>query len=394
MRIRNLLMMVVLFCGMVLPEGVLFGAPYLKQRLQPEIIWGHFCLTLPRGRTGTVNVSRQGKFPLHFQLTAGNGGMANAEYRYSGSQEFVLLSIQNGFSLLNFRALPDENTYVLLLQDRDGKKIHLETGTLSDTMKTCLKRDLQEKIQTEELHGENVRSWQADSFWELLFCRPDECREALNAIFSIYGDPTEMMKDFSGAFTSTLIQREMESRPPQTVHSKSASPIDPVSAHPQMDPEKTEAQIRELLLQLDSDKFSVRRRADEELRGYGIGLFLNLGNISHGELSPEARFRLTRILEYVEKNVKLSRENFLHDVQFWTAKPSAWTAVLEFGTPEQQDLAWEILKENRSRFFSASEKPEEVLDQVFQHETFSALSEETRQAVVHQFKDLIFSVSH
>ena len=103
MRIRNLLMMVVLFCGMVLPEGVLFGAPYLKQRLQPEIIWGHFCLTLPRGRTGTVNVSRQGKFPLHFQLTAGNGGMANAEYRYSGSQESVLLSIQNGFSLLNFR---------------------------------------------------------------------------------------------------------------------------------------------------------------------------------------------------------------------------------------------------------------------------------------------------
>jgi len=385
MRIRNLLMMAVIFCGMIFPEGVLWGAPYLKQRLQPEVIWGRFCLTLPMGRTGTVNVTRQGAFPLHFYLSAGNGRMANAEYRYAGRQEFILISCRNGFSLLNFRADRDENTYVLLLQDRDGKKIHLETGTLTEAMKVCLDRQLQEKIESKELHGENVLSWQADSFWELVFCHPEACREALGRIFSIYAEDAGQMDVLGRKFANALIEWEMRA---QLGEEQQLSVLSPP-----FDPERADVPIRELILQLDSDDFSVRRHADEMLRRYGIGVFMDLGSIESEKLSPEARFRLTHILEHIEKNMKLSQENYLHDVQFWVGRPAAWVGGLAFGTPEQQEQAWRILKRDRFRFFPDPD-PSEFLAGAFQNETFSTLTEEEKKTLIYQFKEFIFSAPH
>ena len=380
MKIRKILSMVLLL-GMLLSEGAVFGAPYLKQRLQPEVIWGRFCLTIPKERSGAVNVTRKGTFPLHFQLTAGNGRLANVEYRYAGRQEFILISCQNGFSLLKFRADLEKNTYVLLLQGRDGKELHLEMGTVSERMIACMSRELDEKIQTEELHGKNVRSWQAESFWDLLFSCPEECRKPLNEIVSICSEDGELLKKFSRNFASVLIQQEMESR----VREK-----DPTVFGSRIDSKKMDTQIRELLQQLDSEEFSFRRRADAELRQYGLGIFLYLGRIPQENLSPEVRFRLTRILEQAEKSMDLSRENCLYDVQFWVDRPAAWVGVLEFGTPEQQDQAWKHLIQNRSRFFPASQNTDLFAEEI-QSTAFSALPNETQLSIIQSSKDLIFS---
>ncbi len=305
----------------------------VKGKTQLEIILGRVCVVVPDERSGGINLKSFGNPQLLLQVVRDINGMATVSYRYNEKNNFGRMEVQAGSYIQNFWANRNENRYIKFTQLGNAGDITLEKGEIPPQMWMYLKESFERPIDWEKLSIKEattetkIQTWRAKSIWELLFFQTPECYQALQILWMPLTGDMEILAQLRREFIAALIQNDQK--------------MNGADGKTLLELEKS---AMDLIRALDNDDFMTRHLADQKLRRAEPMMVFLLRNRLNTELSPEAKLRLSQILETHGEIGTWSREMYFWDAHFWLNSGKMWASVLRFGSKEQREYAWNVLQ--------------------------------------------------
>ncbi|MDO4584266.1 MAG: hypothetical protein Q4D62_09205 [Planctomycetia bacterium] len=289
---------------------------YLKQHLRLDVLQGRLFYerSLP-GQGGLSMSGRMGKNVRKFQLKNNAEKAVDFSLLVNTKTSSLRIVCQGGTEIRFFWLDTKSSRYVQFSQ-LSGKPLRLEQGALTDELReTYLNQTEEKELDFEKPKTPDAEVFTAPTFWELVLCVPDSMVSALDTVFQELSW-TGLVKELQNLIVESLIRNADKNVPL--------------------------AEAAQWVQQLGDEKYSLREKADRELRKLGNVLFVLVAKLDWNELDAEQQMRLQRMLQQIEvlRGVE-SLELFVLD---WIQNPAIWRQVQKSENPEFRDYATKKLQ--------------------------------------------------
>lgn len=309
-----------LLCGMVsfcfIPNSLEGADAYLKQHLRLEVVQGRLFYERSRAGQGGLSMSnRRGMNVRQFKLKNDTENTVNFSLLVNTKTSSLRIVCEGGTEIRFFQIDTKTSRYIQFSQ-LSGEPLRLEQGALTEELRDAYLNQTDEKeLNFEEKKTPDAELFTAPTFWELTLCVPDSLVPALDTVFQELSWSGTVRK-----LQNTLVESLIRNADRQI-------PVDEAS---------------QWIQQLGNETFSVREKADRELRKLGNLLLVLIAKQDWNQLDAEQQMRLQRMLQQLK--VVRGVEAMELFVLGWIQNPAIWRQVQQSENPVFRDYATKKLQ--------------------------------------------------